>query len=432
MTKDTIISGIKEKYRRFLEKTCKGLYVKEKKFVKDFVKGIVISKSCILRRISQSLNESISLDDTAKRLRNHLSKPNLSKILSDNHLFNQCKKIKCDSVIVFDPSDIVKNYATKMENLSKIYDGSNNTTCNGYNVLDAISIDKNGDELNISPLISDLHSNTEDPGALKQKLFDRINDIQVYSGNKGIFAMDRGYDDRKTFAYLDENEASFVIRAKGKRKLIHKGKELDFIEVAKKVKLKNVFKTGKTKIKVGAIKVGIRTNPHPRKKPDIVNVYLVVGRYVGKNKDGFERDKGYFYLFCNFYKMDKNTSLEVIAEKALKIYRLRWKIEEVHRHIKQDYRWEDMQLMTWDRLKNLNTLLLLAVSFVYTMKEYRIELFYTYQNLMTNRKNKINKIIEFIYYKLALVATEIFREFREYIKLPYKGIYKKVVQMSFF
>ncbi len=74
----------------------------------------------------------------------------------------------------------------------------------------------------------------ENPGIMKQAFFDRINDIQVYSGNKGIFVMDRGYDDRKIFANLSENEASYIIRAKTSRQLIYQGEEQPFLKVAKK------------------------------------------------------------------------------------------------------------------------------------------------------------------------------------------------------
>lgn len=49
-----------------------------------------------------------------------------------------------------------------------------------------------------------------------------------------------------------------------------------------------------------------------------------------------------------------------IIEKALRGYRLRWKIEEFHRHVKQEFHWEEMQLMSYIGLNPNN-----AVGFYY-------------------------------------------------------------------
>ena len=59
-----------------------------------------------------------------------------------------------------------------------------------------------------------------------------------------------------------------------------------------------------------------------------------------------------------------------IIEKALRGYRLRWKIEEFHRHVKQEFHWEEMQLMSYIGLKNLNTDLMIAIDLVYDAIEY--------------------------------------------------------------
>ena len=63
-----------------------------------------------------------------------------------------------------------------------------------------------------------------------------------------------------------------------------------------------------------------------------------------------------------------------MIETALRGYRIRRKIEEVHRHIKVSYGWDDMQVMIWDRLVCLNVLLFIAVSFPYSLDNYRIVL----------------------------------------------------------
>jgi len=71
------------------------------------------------------------------------------------------------------------------------------------------------------------------------------------------------------------------------------------------------------------------------KDPDTIELWLVVARYTPKHKGAKD---GFFYFLCDFPNQD--LSLETIAQKALQMYRMRWKIEEMHKHIKQEYGWE--------------------------------------------------------------------------------------------
>ena len=118
-----------------------------------------------------------------------------------------------------------------------------------------------------------------------------------------------------------------------------------------------------------------------------------------------------------------------IVTKALISYRKRWKIEEVHRHFKQSYGWEDMRLMTFTRLQNLNVLLLIAMSFLYSLDQYILELGELYQRLIYDTK-KIKDIPEFIYYRLSLVIKELFRDWRLQPRYKYQGEYTKREQMA--
>ncbi|HEX37725.1 MAG TPA: hypothetical protein ENG70_02560, partial [Candidatus Cloacimonetes bacterium] len=63
---------------------------------------------------------------------------------------------------------------------------------------------------------------------MKTKFFNRVNDIQVYSNNKCIFTVDRGYDDKKVIDYLYRNDASFIIRSKGIRDVYYEGEKMSF------------------------------------------------------------------------------------------------------------------------------------------------------------------------------------------------------------
>jgi hypothetical protein len=54
--------------------------------------------------------------------------------------------------------------------------------------------------------------------------------IQVWK--KGIYALDRGYDANSFYKYFSGDNKDFVIRAKGNRNVIYKGKSLNIEKVA--------------------------------------------------------------------------------------------------------------------------------------------------------------------------------------------------------
>lgn len=90
----------------------------------------------------------------------------------------------------------------------------------------------------------------------------------MYSNNKGIFTIDRGYDDKKVIDYLYRNDASFIIRSKGIRDVYYKGEKMSFSEVSRKAEMSYKF-TGRSRyeqILAGAVKVSVPVDPHPRKK----------------------------------------------------------------------------------------------------------------------------------------------------------------------
>lgn len=121
----------------------------------------------------------------------------------------------------------------------------------------------------------------------------------------------------------------------GDRSLITGGCERSFLEVAKSVKLNFSVqdKASNRMFKCGVKRVGIRLDSHPVKDPETLETWLVVARH-GSGKQG-----GFFYFFCDF-PYEPGLTLEKIALKALRTYRLRWKIEEVHRHFKRSYGWK--------------------------------------------------------------------------------------------
>ncbi|MDP8231387.1 MAG: transposase, partial [Candidatus Zophobacter franzmannii] len=315
-----------------VKKVTSGLTKPEQRNLFSIILGILLSGSCIMRQIAESLPERTSKKKTTDRLRVHLSKEYINKSLVDNFLMDECRKIGSDDLIIVDPSDLAKKYAKKMENLTTVHDGSTGKLVNGYQVFDIVRLSQEGDKVRLHPLVSEIHGHDDAPGAMKRALFDYLNDIIVYSNNRGIYVMDRGYDDKVVLNYLHENDAAYIIRSVGSRNLYYNGKEMNFKLVAKKAKLKYTIKSGKAVIKAGVVRVGIPVDSHHKKNATLVYSNLVVAKYINKDKytDKDLDTGGYSYIFCNF--TDREMCDYEIVTKALISYRKRWKIEEVHRH----------------------------------------------------------------------------------------------------
>ena len=399
----------------------------EQKFLKACCFGILSSQSCIVRRTAQSLNEKISSKKTQERLIYHLDKAELDEKISQTLLQKQCYKLKKNSLIIVDPSDIVKKYAKKMEGLSRVRDGNDGKWKTGYDALDIVGVNTDNENISILPIHSQLHSNTVEIDTMKNKLFDRIVDIIIHSNNKGTFVFDRGFDDKKVIKELHQHDASYIIRMKKNRDVYLQDKKMNIVSVGKKTKLRYRFypKKGVT-ISAGISSIIVPLNPHTLKNPTLAETKLVVARIKSKRKDGTSQS-GMFYLLCH----NPNQSLleRDCVKFVLESYHLRWKIEEVHRQIKTDFGWEDIQLLTYRRLQFMNTLLWVAISFLYNLDRWKYRLAKAFTNFMLEKKNKLSELNKFVYYKLASVIKYCFNKISLYQKITYQNEQNEPLQL---
>ena len=74
------------------------------------------------------------------------------------------------------------------------------------------------------------------------------------------------------------------------------------------------------------------------------------------------KEKGYCWFLCHL----PCHSSEEAVQMAFEGYGHRWKIKEVHRQVKVDYKLEDICLQRYKALKALNAIYWSAVSFLYT------------------------------------------------------------------
>ena len=339
----------------FLDTYTYWMTLPVQKFVYQMLFGIIKSQSVIVQRIAVSLNDSIRLKKSCDRLYRNLAKCSvLHELLMDTQIKQLAPEIKEDSAIVIDLSDINKSGANKMEGLANVWDGSQSQTNKGYFTLQA-SVCHHTNPQDVRLLYSDIFSLDIEDTTENQKILDFTKNVIVATENRGIFVMDRGMDRMAILKDLIENDASFIIRG-DKRHLIYNGKEMPYKQIAEKAKLSYEVKSKKRTFAAGIVPVQLilsndECNKHQRK--NTADLYLVVAK---------EPNRGYVFYLCRFRSAYPDAKMVFLA---VRYYGLRWSIEEVHRQVKQDFNWEDIQLLKYYSLKNMNALLWVAASFIY-------------------------------------------------------------------
>ncbi len=94
-----------------------GLGKVASRLVIDMLTGMLISGSVRLTEIARALDESIPLHSTHKRLSRNLGNPRIGAVVADNLLKAGALTLRDDALLVIDVFDVVKQYAEKMEYL---------------------------------------------------------------------------------------------------------------------------------------------------------------------------------------------------------------------------------------------------------------------------------------------------------------------------
>lgn len=306
------------------------------KFIRDMLFGICGTGSASVFNMAKLIQDNTTTKKTSERLYRNLGREGLDGQLQNALMDLVCPKIKADSLILVDERDIEKPYARKMEGCKKVHNGSKSAQTNGYNMLNIVACIEDSRGYKLLPVCSDLISTAIEVDTTGQILQDRLVDINIRSGGRGIFVFDRGYDDRKLLGFLVESGMSFIIRGMGTRNIREGEQEHNFQQAVGKMSFQYTMpglKDGET-LRCATRRIGIRTDDHPSRQANSVEASLVVvRRYKGNKRKGKD-----FYMICDFGNKDM-PEVEII-HKAIDGYRKRWKIEEVHRQMKQDFQWK--------------------------------------------------------------------------------------------
>jgi len=331
---------------RYCARICRGLGRPEEKLVTNILYGIGASNSCHLTEIARSLDERIGIKKTVDRLSRGLQHFTGHRILQENYLKSIEKYIDHTTIYPIDESDVAKPYSTAMEALHPVRDGSTGGIVQGYMTMEITALThKSKTPL---PVYERVYSAAEkDFVSQDDEVLKGLHFLSKRFGHSGFRVLDRGYDANVYMRYFIKEKEKFIIRVKKNRVVRYKEKLIDIDELAKRFKGKFALKCtlhGETiHCKVAEIPIQIR-------EFGSCPLLLVVVYGFGKNP---------MFLLTNCRCTDSSLCTAIV-----KMYLLRWRIEDHFRFKKQQYSFEDFRVRSLNAIRTLHQLVTLLAGYM--------------------------------------------------------------------
>lgn len=388
----------------------------ESRCVREMTVGMLKTGTVLVNKIASSIHDTISLSQTTKRFRNHYNKDGFFLRLFRGHVSTVKTRICHGDYILFDGSDIQKRYARMMEGLDYVKDSDKASYGLGYWLLDVVHFNRNQE---LTPLFNKLYSFDHGAKSENLEILEAIQEVDAIIEKDVTRIFDRGMDRPICRDFIIGHDSHFILRLKKTTKLIYKGKEMAVNQISRKIPLfmkldavkmsKN--KKQKVSFKCGAVKVKYKVGKQEH------DLWLV----ITKRENG-----GYCWLLtCS----PKENIVDVI-EEAFTAYGFRWKIEEYHRHIKQCYRLEDVQVKTFQGLQTMLAILTIAMAILYSsLSSMHIRLLLQ-SGIKTLNKEKMYELTNFIYYKISTIIKTLLANMKPSAFLPSHQISRSDGQLS--
>jgi len=380
---------VQNKISRYFLKLEGQLTKPEARCVREMTTGILKTGTVLVNKIATGICDSISLSQTTKRFRNHYNKKGFFRKLFRGHMNSVKSKICHGDYILFDGSDIQKKYAKMMEGLDYVKDGDKGGIGLGYWLMDVVHFSKDG---GMTPLYNKLYSFDHGAQSENKEVLEAMGEIDSIIDKNVTKIFDRGMDRPICRDFIIANEGNFILRLMKTTKLVYKGQEVAVNKISRKVPLfmkltaTRILKSKKRQLvyECGAIKVQYQI------KGKLFDLWLV----VTKRTTG-----GYCWLLT---RSPKENIIDVIKE-AFTAYGFRWKIEEYHRHIKECYKLEDIQVKTFEGLQSMLAILTIAMSMIYSSLSSLHTRLLLESGVKTLNKEKMYELCNFIYYKISTI-----------------------------
>ena len=330
---------------RFCARICRELSRPEEKLVTHMLYGIAAGNSCHLTEIGRALEEEIPLKKTVNRLSLGLKHFTGHEVLRRNYLKSVERYVDNTTIYPIDESDTTKPYGVAMEGLHPVHDGSTGKIVPGYMTLE----------------IAALTHKTKTPLPVYERVFSAAEagfisqDEEILKGLRflserfdggGFRVLDRGYDANVYMRYFIKHREKFIVRVRKNRIVKHDGKAENIAELAGRYKGKYAFKCslhGETvHCKVTELPIYISEfGEYP--------LYLIAVYGFGKKP----------MLLISNCRAETNMCIAIV-----KMYLLRWKIEEHFRFKKQQYHFEDFRVRSLNAIRTLHQLVTLLTGYM--------------------------------------------------------------------
>jgi len=223
---------LRHQIHHFSGELCSGLGIVASRFVEETIFGISSSGSVKLTQIGRALEEKIPLHATHKRLSRNLANKELEHAVGSNILRLGAKRIKENTLLIVDPSDVHKKYAQKMQYLAEVHDGSEKSIGKGYWLCEVVGCELGSNE--ITPLAQELWSQkAPDFRSENDQILSIVGRVRQATGKRGIIVYDRGGDRRRLLLpWTKDDSCRYMVRQRGDRHLLYRRAKTNCLELA--------------------------------------------------------------------------------------------------------------------------------------------------------------------------------------------------------
>ena len=393
---------MKREIVNFSKKISKGVNKSTMKFILDMQYGLSKGGSCLISEIARALDEKIKLNYTIDRLCDKLSyiDGEDKEKLWNNYLEEVKKNIEENPIVIFDDSDINKEYSRKLEDLDRVIDASSQDKkiVNGYHVCEATVLTKK--EKQPISIYSKIYScKSANFKSKNEYTMESIRRAEEVTEGRFIGIFDRGYDDNKMIDYMSKNKRKIIVRVNEDRTMLFKDKKRKVEEVANSRKGKIIMKllfddNEEYEVMISYTKAVL---PYNKKEYSLVIVY------------GLSEEKP-MKLLTNIEIKNKEDVIKVV-----RLYFSRWRIEEHFRGKKQEYDFENMRVRTLESMNNLNMMLTIHLGHIAILAE-KID-----KNLLTIKIIYASKSLR---NKTIVWLSQIARGIKSILAYAHEGIRK--------
>lgn len=304
------------------------------------VKGMIQGKTVVLSEIGRKVSAEIQPKTFCEKV---------GKMLGRIAALAEVQLRKFEGIglelLIVDESDCQRRHAEKIKGILKMRDGSTGDPYGkGYGLFSVVAKTKDGA---YAPLVMERF---EEQNPAAEKIIKKVI-AGLSPDHRGIWTMDRGFDDRKIFDLLLGNEQQFLIRIdrRGSQRLLIVGEDE-----------KHLVST--LTAHMGGI--GYRRVRLPGRKEELTLIHY--------------HRKRYREPMALLTTLTPKTMAQ--AKKIAKLYLKRWKIEDYHRFFKTRFSLEDMMLQKPERVDGLLALVLVASAFIMKCeqekRDYALEVHY--------------------------------------------------------